>query len=186
MLTESSECRGIANGRPAILSRDREITLALSAAPPHIASHASIYVLDAAGVIRTTEGTNGLHVLSSVTTIRGLCIRSVTIQKEYDLCYRWRYGKIELAWQHKSQAEVEADIAEGFRSGRLRSPTRISVAYMLSKEGRFPAPSGPIMGSTPHVRFYAPYVRSAEVGTLAGGETLRLLPAVVHGGSPLA
>lgn len=174
------------NHMPAILSRDREIALALSAAPPHIARDTSIYVLDASGVVRTKEGTNGFACFVE---------RDYDPRALYPVCYDPEgvrsllpvaVRKTELVRQHKSKAEVEAGIAEGFRSGRFRPPARISVAYMLSKEGRFPTPGGRIIGSTPHVRFYAPYVQSAEVGTLAEGETVRRLPTVVHGGSPHA
>jgi hypothetical protein len=94
--------------------------------------------------------------------------------------------KAELLRQHRSKAEVEADIAEGFRSGRFRPPPRISVAYALAKKGSSPTADGGIIGSTPQVRVYAPYVQNADVGTLPEGEegAVERLPTVVHGGSP--
>jgi hypothetical protein len=172
------------NHLPAALSRDREIALALSAAPPHIARDASIYVIDAGGVVRAKEGTNSFACFVE---------RDYNPRALYPVCYDPEgvrsllpvaIRKTELLRQHKSRVEVEADIAEGFRSGRFRPPARISVAYMLSKEGRFSTPGGRIIGSTPHVRFYAPYVQSGDVGTLAEVETIGRLPTVVHGGSP--
>lgn len=167
-------------------SREREIALALSAAPPHIARNASIYVLDATRVIRIKEGTNGFACFVE---------RDYDPRALYPVCYDPEgmrsllpvaIRKTELLRQHRSKMEVEADIAEGFRSGRFRPPARISIAYMLSKEGRFPTAEGRITGSTPHVRFYAPYVRSTDVGVLAQeeGDAVGRLPSVVHSGSP--
>src|SRR5262249_13509727 len=137
---------------PAILPRDREIALALSAAPQHIASHAGVYVLDASGVVRAKEGNNGFACFVE---------RDFDPRALYPVCYDPEgtrsllpvaKRKAELLRQPKSKAEVEAAIAEGFSSGRFRPPARISVAYMLSKEARFPTPDGRIIASTPHIR----------------------------------
>lgn len=174
---------------PTILSRDRETALALSAAPPYIANDASVYVLDAAGVIRSREGSNGFACFVE---------RDYDPRVLYPVCYDPEgtrsllpvsIRKSELLQQHKSKGEVEVDIAEGFHTGRFRPPAQISVAYALSKDGRSLTTDGRIVGATPHVRFYAPYVQAADVGALPAGtegEALGRLPMVVHGGSPEA
>jgi hypothetical protein len=175
------------HGMPVLLPRDREIALALSAAPQYIASHAAVYVLDAAGVERTKQGTNGFACFVE---------RDYDPRALYPACYDPEgvssvlpvsIRKAELLRERKSKAEVEAGIAEGFRTGRFRAPAKISVAYLLSKGGRFPTADGRIIGSIPHVRIYAAYARGADLGVLAVGdeaETVRRLPTLVHGGSP--
>jgi hypothetical protein len=172
---------------PASVSRDNEIKLALSAAPPYIANQATVYVLDAPGVIRAKEGNNGFACFVE---------RDYDPRALYPTCYDPEgmrsllpiaIRKTDLLRQHKSKAEIEADIAAGFRIGRFRPPARISIAYMLSSEGAFPLPDGRMAGSTPHIRIYAPYVQSADVGTFEANEeaeAAKRLPTVIHGGSP--
>jgi hypothetical protein len=185
---------GDLNNRAAALSaesemlpRDHELAFALSAAPPHIARAASVYVLDSTGVIRAKEGSNGFACF---------------VERDYDprvlspVCYdpegvrtvlAVELRKAELLRQHKSKPEVEADLAQGFSTGQFQPPARISVAYVLSRDGRFPTSDGGIVGGTPHVRFYAPYVRGEDIGTATKeeeGDAVGRLPILVHSGSP--
>jgi hypothetical protein len=184
---EVNDVASSSHGIQPLLPRDREITLALSAAPPYIASHAAVYVLDVAGAVRTEQGTNGFACF---------------VERDYDplvlipACYDAEGArtvlpvelrKAELLRQHKSRPEVEAAIAQGFSTGQFQPPARISVAYLLSKEGRFATADGRIIGSMPHVRIYAPYAQGADLGVLEKGdetETITRLPTLVHGGSP--
>jgi hypothetical protein len=175
------------NREPDILPLDRELALALSAAPPHIASAASVYVLDSTGVIRAKEGSNGFACF---------------VERDYDprvlapVCYDpegvrtvlpVELRKAQLLRQHKSKAKVQADLAQGFSTGQFQPPARISVAYVLSRNGRFPTSAGGIVGGTPHVRFYAPYLRGKDIGTATKeeeGDAVGRLPILVHSGSP--
>jgi hypothetical protein len=172
---------------PPLLPRDQEMALALSTAPPYIASQAAVYVLDVAGVVRARQGTNGFACF---------------VERDYDprvlspVCYDpegvrtvlpVELRKAELLRQHKSKPEVEAAIAQGFGTGQFQPPARISVAYVLSRNGRFPTSDGGIVGGTPHVRVFAPYVRGEDIGTATKGEegdAVGRLPTLVHGGSP--
>jgi hypothetical protein len=175
------------NGDPEMLPPDRELALALSAAPPDIASAASVYVLDSTGVIRAKEESNGFACF---------------VERDYDprvlspVCYDpegvrtvlpVELRKAELLRQHKSKPKVEADLAQGFSTGQFQPPARISVAYVLSRNGRFPTSDGGVVGGTPHVRFYAPYVRGEDIGTATKeeeGDAVGRLPILVHSGSP--
>ncbi len=175
------------NGEPEMLPRDRELALALSTAPSYIARDASVYVLDSTGAIRAKEGTNGFacfverdfdpRVLSPV------CYDPEGVRTVLPVELR----KAQLLRQHKSKPEVEADLALGFGNGQFQPPARISVAYVLSRNGRFPTAAGGIVGGTPHVRFYAPYVRGEDIGTATKaeeGDAVGRLPILVHSGSP--
>ena len=49
------------NQRPALMDRNKEIALALSACPPSVAGKAAVYVLDHAGYIKVRRRRERLH-----------------------------------------------------------------------------------------------------------------------------
>ena len=51
------------NQRPPALDREKEITLALSACPPAVASRAAVYVLDRSGYIKVRDSQNGFTAI---------------------------------------------------------------------------------------------------------------------------
>ena len=64
-----------------------------------------------------------------------------------------------------SLAEIEADVADGLRTGRLRLPTRPAIGYMMSSEQVLVAPDGRNVGAwRPHVMIYYPYLEASDVG----------------------
>lgn len=171
---------------PPLLPREREVALALSAAPRHVADSAAVYVLQRGGYVREREGTNGFTCL--VTRGHPLSL--------YPMCYDAEGTETivpvslraaELREQGKSRDEINREIAEAFRRGTFRAPRRAGVAYMLSTEGRFEDPaSGRLTGWPPHVMFYAPYVRKEDVGAIEEGPWVRRLPTMAEEGEPHA
>ena len=72
----------------------------------------------------------------------------------------------ELLMQGKTMSEIDAEIAEGFRTGKYISPRRAGVAYMLSGDIRNYNPhTGKVDSFPPHVMFYAPNLTNADLGT---------------------
>jgi len=70
-----------------------------------------------------------------------------------------------LLMQGKPMSEIDAEIAEGFRTGKYISPRRPGVAYMLSGDIRnFNPRTGKVESFPPHVMFYAPNLTNADLG----------------------
>jgi len=167
-----------------LLPREREIGLALSAAPRYVAEKAAVLVLDRSGYVKVRDGTNGFTCL----------VERDHPQSLYPFCYDAEGSATllpvslrmaELRMQGKTKAEIDRDIAEGYRSGKFRAPRRPGIAYMFSSEGRFPDPTSErVTGWAPHAMFYAPYLRRDEIGAPEQGNMVLRLPTVANEGRP--
>ena len=165
----------------APLSKDAEIALAISAAPKHLQAGATVYTLERAGYVKVREGQNGLSCLVAAEPGGG---RSPTCWdregSETILPVAMEEGRLRALG--KSEAEIQAFVAEGFRSGRFRAARRAGVAYMLSSEN-YVWNGERVIHYHPHVMIYAPYVTNADIG--AGGDD-PWMPWVLNEGSPHA
>jgi len=155
---------------PELLPRDREITLALAAAPPHLRDGATVYVLESHGYVLARKGTNGFtclvhrdHPMNQKPTCwdrEGSETIVPTVLREG-----------ELLMQGKSVPEVRAEIKKGFDNGTFIAPRRPGVAYMLSNGNRnFNRQTGGVDIFPPHVMFYAPNLTDADIGSKGDGE----------------
>ena len=73
-----------------------------------------------------------------------------------------------IAFQGEPMSDIDAEIAEGFRTGKYISPRRAGVAYMLSGDIRnFNPRTGKVESFPPHIMFYAPNLTNADLGTTA-------------------
>lgn len=171
------------NDLPPPLPQEREIALALSAAPQHVAERATVYVLRRGGYVKVRDGANGFSCL--VTRGHPLSLYPICHDPEgSETVLPVSLRAAELREQGRSREEVDREIAEGFRRGRFRAPRRVGLAYMLSAEGRFESPDGGMTGWPPHVMFYAPYVREADVGAIEEQGVVRRLPVMAGAGEP--
>jgi hypothetical protein len=150
---------------PEIFRPDKEIELALSAAPEHLRSSAGVYVLERNGYVTVRESTNGFTCI--VNRDHPLSLKPVCFDAEGTATILPKILRVgELLMQRKPMAEIDAEIAEGFRSGKYISPRRIGVAYMLSGDIRNYDPhTGKVDSFPPHVMFYAPNLTNADLGT---------------------
>jgi hypothetical protein len=154
---------------PELLPRDQEIALALSAAPEHLRTGAAVWVLEKNGFVKVRESTNGFgcivnrdHPLNRKPTCYDAEGVATIVPKVL------RVG--ELLMQGKPLSEINAEIAEGFRTGEFVSPHRPGVAYMLSGDiRRFDAASGTVVSFPPHVMFYAPNLTDEDIGSKGDG-----------------
>ena len=150
---------------PHLLPRDKEIALALSAAPEHLRKDAGVYALDRNGFVKVRESRNGFTCI--VNRDHPLNQKPVCFDAEGTATILPKILRIgELLMQGKSMSEINAEIAEGFRTGKYIAPRRAGVAYMLSGDIRNFNPSTAKVDSfPPHVMFYAPYLTNADLGT---------------------
>ncbi len=165
---------------PELLPREREMAIALSAGPAHMAEQAGVYVLEQNGYVKVRESKNGFNCIvnrDNPKSFEPVCFDAEgTATSLLPVLY-----KAELRAQGKGEEEIERAIAEGYGSGRFRAPRRPGIVYMLSDQNRVVADpaTGRVINYPPHVMFYAPYLTNADIGAGPGG------PAFVIGeGSP--
>jgi hypothetical protein len=150
---------------PELLPQDKEIAIALSAAPEHLREGASVYVLKQAGFVQARKGTNGFscivnrdHPLNQKPTCYDAEGSETILPKVL------RFG--ELLMKGVPLEQIKAEIAEGFRSGKYISPRRPGVAYMLSGDIKnYNASTGKVESFPPHVMFYAPNLTNEDIGS---------------------
>ena len=152
---------------PELLPREKEIVLALSAAPEHLRKNAGVYVLERRGFVKVRECTNGFTCI--VNRDHPLNQKPVCFDAEGTATVLPKILRVgELLMQGKTMSEINSDIAEGFRTGKYISPRRAGVAYMLSGDiHNFNPRTGKVESFPPHVMFYAPNVTNADLGITA-------------------
>jgi hypothetical protein len=155
------------SGLPPLLPREREIALALSAAPPQVSEHASVYVLELNGYVLARKGSNGftcLVVRDYPQDLGPVCHDPEGSRTVVPRLLR----EAELRAQGKTEQQIREEINEGLRTGKYRVPQRVGVAYMLSSEAMGFVPElGHAIPVKPHVMFYAPYLRNEDIGVQA-------------------
>ena len=155
---------------PELLPREQEIALALSAAPEHLRAGAAVWALEKDGFVKVRDSRNGFgcivnrdHPLNRKPTCYDAEGVATILPKVL------RVG--ELLMQGRTLPEIDAEIREGFRTGKYVSPRRPGVAYMLSGDiRRFDAGTGTVVSFPPHVMFYAPNLTDADIGSTGDGK----------------
>jgi hypothetical protein len=160
---------GDAAKSPPLFPRDREIALALGAAPAHVAEQAGVYALESNGYVKVRDSKNGFNCLverEAADSLEPECLDAEG--SETTLPVFLREG--ELRAQGKGPAEIEADIAAGYNSGKYRAPRRPGIVYMLSTENRVVVDpeTGRVAPFGPHLMFYAPYLTNRDIGSRMG------------------
>jgi hypothetical protein len=155
--------------RPELLPPEEEARMALAAAPEHLRTGAAVYVLERNGYVKVRNGTNGFTCV--VNRDHPLNLKPTCYDAEGTATILPKVLRVgELLMKGKTMAEINAEIAEGFRTGRFIAPRRPGVAYMLSGEIRNYNPqSGKVESFPPHVMFYAPNLTNADIGSTGDG-----------------
>ncbi|HZT01768.1 MAG TPA: hypothetical protein VFA39_05845 [Steroidobacteraceae bacterium] len=178
-----------ASSQPAIMNREKEIALALSACPPSIAGRAAVYVLGKSGYVKVRESGNGFtaivqHSLPGAQEPQCMDEGAAGTFLQRDLMVA------ELRAQGKSSEEVHRAVAAAMAKGALRSPHRPGVIYMLSPQNRIPNEKGVVVPFPPHVMFYGTSLTNADIGVdkdSLGADGNPMGPAFVAAeGSPFA
>jgi hypothetical protein len=152
----------------ATMPRDKQIALAESAAPAEVSGRATIYVLGPKGYEKAREGTNGFScfvgrhfVKAAETTIEPQCFDA---EGSRTLLPVYLHGE-ELRTNGKSEAEIKADVARGYKEGRYQYPSKPGFLYMMSSQNRLRAiPEHGTGIFPPHLMFYAPNMTTKDIG----------------------
>jgi hypothetical protein len=152
----------------ASVSRERQIALAMSAAPAEVSSKATIYVLGPNGYEKARQGTNGFSCLvhrmfvnPTETTMGPMCLDA---EGSRTTLVTYLHGE-DLRSHGKSEAEIKADLASGLKDGRFQNPGKTGVLYMLSTENRVgPTADHKSQHFPPHLMFYAPNMTDKDLG----------------------
>jgi hypothetical protein len=182
------------------LPRDLEIQVALSALPPHLRDHATVYVLNPnKGFEVARKGTNGFHAF--VARTGDDAFRGAWPLKEYrdDILYPISFDQAgakeqmrvffdAAAMQAKGTpaAELKKTIKDRFKTGHYKVPERTGVSYMLSPILRTyvnPEESDHVeTANLPHVMYYAPNVSNEDIGGAKPGLPPPKYPFVIMPG----
>jgi hypothetical protein len=170
-----------------ISSRDQEVTLALSAAPPVIAAHAVVYVLTPTGYEKARDGTNGFTCLVTRDHLRS------HPDEMGPTCYDPEgtrtivpriMAEARMRLAGKSEQDIASAVQAGLKDGTYRVPQRAGLAYMLSAHARglFPGADS-VSPVEAHVMIYAPYLKNADIDGVVPGPGQHLhLPFVLDDG----
>ena len=176
------------------LPRDLEIQLALSALPPHLRDHATVYVLNPdKGFEVARTGANGFHALVArtgddafrgswpLTDYRDDVLYPISIDKAGAKAQmRVFFDAAEMQANGTPAGELKKIIKDRFKRGYYKAPERAGVSYMLSPVLRTyfnPEESDSVVTlNVPHVMYYAPDVSNEDIG---GGKPGGMYPFVI-------
>ena len=151
------------------LPQEQEIELALSAAPEHLRSDATVYAFGKKGYEKIRSGKNGFTCMvnrdgnqAGDNDLKPTCWDaegSATI-----VPVMLRVG--ELMAQGKTADEIAHDIEAGFSEGRFSSPRKTGIAYMLRGDVQYDPKTKEISKTLfpPHYMIYAPGVTNTDIG----------------------
>ncbi len=147
------------------LEKEREIQMALSAAPKHLRNDAGVYTLGQHGFVKVRDSKNGFHCLverDGEGTLAPICYDAEGSQTLMVSAFK----AAELAMSGKSLEEIEKQIDSDFKRGKLIAPRKPGIAYMLSTEFQeHNHATGEVKTVfPPHVMFYAPYMKNSDIG----------------------
>jgi hypothetical protein len=152
-----------ASQRPALMDRQREIALALSACPAPVASKAAVYVLEESGYVKVRDGENGFTAIVQHTLPTSQGPQCMDAEGARTMLPRM-LKVAELQAQGKSREEIKRFMADASAKGLFQPPSRPGVNYMLSTENLVPNEKGVPVPFPPHVMVYAPYLTNTAIG----------------------
>jgi hypothetical protein len=153
-----------------VLPRDREIELAITAAPPDVGTKAAVYVFTKQGYEKARDGENGFTCLvNRDSELDGYHVLKPT-------CWDAHGSRtivpaiLEIAKRRaagQSVADVTAGIRQMIKDGALQLFDSVGVAYMLQGDVTdYDATTGQVLKRMfpPHVMIYAPGITREDVG----------------------
>jgi len=159
---------------------EKQIELAMSAAPAEIAAKATVLVLGPNGYVQARTGSNGFTCLVErqyFNTVEPSCYdaegSATTLQARLYL--------EELRSAKVPEDEIEKRINERYKTGVFKAPQKPGFVYMLSAHAWvLNDRTNKIVNAPPHLMFYAPYATQKDFGEFVG----RHVPYVVLEGRP--
>ena len=145
----------------ALMDREKEIALALSACPPAVAAKAAVYVLERSGYVRVRDSQNGFTAI--VQHVAPDSQEPQCMDVEGARAFLPRVLKVaELRAQGKAPKEIQAFVSEAVNTGVFSAPARPGIIYMLSEHNLLPGGKGEVY--PPHVMFYGTHLTNADLG----------------------
>lgn len=148
------------------LPQDLEVRWAVSALPPSLRDQAGVRILSEGHYVGYRKAANPFT-----------CIVSRRAGNLYPVCFD-EEGTRTILPAYEDDAtmrqsgmtsdKVEAEIANGFASGRYQPPSKPGIAYMLSPATFMLGNDGTLHSVPAHVMFYAPYLTGKDIGGAMG------------------
>lgn len=158
---------------PPLMKEEREVALALSAAPPHVSRDATVLVLRRGGYAKVREGTNGFTCMvdrQMVQALEPICHNPESSQTIMELFLR----RTELREQGLSREEIDRTIDAAYARGELRLPKKLAFAYMLSAGQDIYTDDGRHLAQyRPHIMIWTPFLTHDEIGGRRDPESAR-------------
>jgi len=180
------EARAVTDARPRVLPEAEERDLALEALPPLLREDAGVWVMTREGYRELRRAKNGYTCIvnrDEVDAIKPTCYDpegTATL-----LPVNAFFG--DLLVQGVPVTEIRTRVAEGFRTGRFKPPSRVGIAFMMSPRivNVMTMPDGTMMKGTapPHYMIYAPNVTNDQLSLpTAAYDAYPWLPYVAYTG----
>jgi hypothetical protein len=157
---------GLATAAHAESDRDKEIALALEAAPATVTGKAGVYVHDKTGYVKARDSQNGFvcvvdHRIPAATEPQCMDAEGVkTFLPKFQLV-------ASLRAKGTAEPEIRKAVKKAFTDGTLKAPGRPGVIYMLSPHNvvTVDEEKGVAVPFPAHLMFYAPNLSSADLGS---------------------
>jgi len=160
------------------LPREERIELAESAAPPEISGKAALYLLEPTGYIKVREGTNGFTCFVDRQTPINMEPTCFDAEGSATTLPTRLFAEEERS-KGKSEEQIKAEIAEGYKSGKFQAPRKPGIVYMLS-DHIYLLIENKVIHAAPHLMFYAPYSTEQDIGSPPAAG----MPHVIRPGQP--
>jgi len=151
-----------------LLPRALEVELALSAAPKHLRDQATVWVLEQNGYALAKQGSNAFT-----------CVVSRRTGDLFPVCWdaegarsllKVDFDDVQLRLAGKTSAEIDEIVAQRYKSGDYKPPSRAGIAYMLAPLRYRIDEHGAVTRTTsnPHLMFYGPSLTDTDIGGARG------------------
>jgi hypothetical protein len=167
------------------LDKEKEIEMALSAAPENLRTDAAVYTLGLNGYQKYRDSKNGFHCLverEGEGTLGPICYDTEGSQTLMLAAFE----TAQLALSGKSQEEIDEQINADYKSGKLVAPRKSGIVYMLSTQFQdHNHATGEVKTVfPPHVMFYAPYMMNSDIGATKEDFGSLTRPWILNEGKP--
>jgi hypothetical protein len=152
-----------------------ETQFALSAAPPALRDHATVYLLDPQkGYQLSRQGTSGVTCIVQRTDLEMVEFRNdVYFPVCYDAVGTRTYLKVimdsaALRAQGMSAAALKAEVQKRYKDKTYKVPEKLGLSYMVGPLMRAVGPPDMKVHTMPmpHLMFYAPFMTDADIGAV--------------------
>jgi hypothetical protein len=168
-------------------SKQQEIALARTAAPPSVSDHATVMVLGAHGYVTAVSGGNGFVCLVTRSWDAAVSVKSARFWNPkilIPMCFNAPGAQTVVAQYLKmtqwalagaTRAEIGAREKAAWAADKLKEPAAGAMCYMMSKHswgvGGNPGPW------RPHLMFYFPTRQTPNWGANLGGTPVSASPS---------